>query len=365
MTRYITRSEYTDNKYLPRNIRTSNRLGKYGITQRDVCLEVMYIITGLRFNPLRLIEFIENFYDYREFLSYNSRVYVINLFVSKHIHDLENFTINGKRLYRYSPKEICAHVPLVVLLSNDDTIMPIPISTIYDHNDYYNISNHNYYHAVTECSIDIGKDFYTISEYDIGSGLFYCDYTFDDDNTIYMEPFIGDIKITPELLDFISVNKPSLDRYMRNRIEFIKYKIHKFHNYIETNINSIVSENSPPELVKIFNELVPYELVPYEIMSSILIPNELVPNEKFEPKYMSLTQIKKELERKRIQELVQARKRIKELKQEHKQELEQERKHIRELIEESYELEQELEQERKRIQELEQELDKLKNIINT
>ena len=197
--------------------------------------------------------------------------------------------------------------------------MPIPISTIYDHNDYYNCSNNNHYSAITECYFDIGKDFYAIREYDIGSVLFYCDYTFDDDdNSIYMKPFLEDIKITPELLDFISVNRPSLDKYVRNRIEFIKYKIHKFHNYIKTNIKSIVSENSPPELVKIFNELVPYELVPYGFGSNILIPNELVPNElvpneKFELKYMSLTQIKKEQERKRIQELVQARKRIQEL----------------------------------------------------
>ena len=330
MTRYINRSEYTDNIYLPFSI--SNKLGKYGITQRDTCLEVMNMITGLRFHPHYLVDFIEKFYDYREFLSYNSRVYVINLFVSKHIHDLENFTINDKRLYRYDPKEICAHVPLVVLLSNDDTIMPIPISTIYDHNDYYNCSNNNYYSAITECCIDIGKDFYTIREYDIGSGLFYCDYTFDDDdNTIYMKPFLEDIKITPELLDFISVNRPSLDKYARNRIEFIEYKIHKFHNYIKTNIKSIVSENSPPELVKIFNELVPYELVPYGFGSNILMPNELVPNEKFELKYMSLTQIKKEQERKRIQELVQARKRIQELEQE-LNELEQELNELKNIV---------------------------------
>ena len=91
MTRYITRPEYKENIYIPRII--SNKFKKHGFTERDTCLEVMNMITGLRFYPQFLVDFIENFYDYREFLSYNSHVYVINLFVSKHIHDLKTLQL--------------------------------------------------------------------------------------------------------------------------------------------------------------------------------------------------------------------------------------------------------------------------------
>ena len=298
MTRYITRSKYTDDSSV-KNI--SDTFKKYGITSNEKYSEKMKKIVDVYFTN-RLVAFIEKFYDYREFLSYNSHVYVIKLNVSKHMYDLENMRINGKRLYGVSPSTICTQIPLVVLLSNDDTIIHIPTSIIYDnYNDYYNcISNNNcLYRCNCECESKLEFDrrasIYSICGYDVGSVLFYCDYMFDAVNNVIHDDtktefhngksYYVDIKIPSGLIDFISADRPSLEHYAIDHRKFNIYKLPKFTEYIETNINSIVSENSPPELVKIFNELTSHE--------------------EFEPKYKSPTQIKKELARKRIQELEQ------------------------------------------------------------
>ena len=289
MTRYITRSKYTEDSSVY-DIR--NTFKKYGITNYNNCFEAMKKITGTYADPLIISRFIRVFYKYREFLSYNSRVYIIKLYVSKHMYDLENMRINGKRLYNIVPDTIYTEIPLVILLSNDDTIIPIPISTIYHNNDFYNLDC--YYKCRSGNDFYIyDKTFYDINSYDIGSVLFYCDYMFDDcDEVICNHSCIDadddterniDISVPSGLIDFISANRPSLEHYTIGHRKFNIYKLPKFIKYIETNINTIVSENGPPELVKIFNELTSHE--------------------EFELKYKSPTQIKKELTRKRIQEL--------------------------------------------------------------
>ena len=299
MTRYITRSKYTEDSSV-KDI--SNTFKKYGITNSENHPKEMRQITGVYFDTNQLVDFIEKFYDYREFLSYNSRVYVVMLCVSKHMYDLENIRINGKRLYNVSHSTIYTKIPLVVLLGNDDTIIPIPITTIYDHKDYYNYSGNAYYVCRSESHFDINmRLFYDITYYDIGSTLFYSDYMFDDVNNVILDntrkqssgnsSYVVNIKIPPGLLDFISADRPSLEHYAIDHKIFNDYKLPKFIEYIKTNINSIVSENGPPELVKIFNELRSRE--------------ELTSHEEFEPKYISPTQIKKEQARKRIQELEQ------------------------------------------------------------
>ena len=291
MTRYITRSKYTEDSSVDD---IGNTFKKYGITSYKDCFEPMKKITGTYVDPLILLQFIRTFYNYREFLSYNSRVYIIKLYVSKHMYDLENMKINGKRLYDIGPDTIYTEIPLVVLLSNDDTIIPIPISTIYHNNGFYNYDC--YYKCKSGNTFYIhDKTFYDIYYYDIGSVLFYCDYMFDDfDEVICTHSCIdvGDgeerninISVPSGLIDFISADRPSLEHYAIDHRKFNIYKLPKFIEYINSNINSIVSENSPPELVKIFNELTSHE--------------------EFEPKYKSPTQIKKELARKRIQELEQ------------------------------------------------------------
>ena len=293
MTRYITRSKYTEDSSVKSIYDTFK---KYGITDSKNYPEDMKKITGTYFNTKQLVDFIEKFYDYREFLSYNSRIYVITSYVFKHMYDLESVRINGKRIHGVSPSTICTEIPLVVLLSNDDTIIPIPISTLYNtFNDCYVYSNNNYCNCCSSCETIHIRELYYIRSYDIGTELFYCDYMFDNanntihDNThsIYHDgkSHKVDIKIPSGFLDFISANRPSLEHYTIDRYKFNKYKLPKFIEYIHTNINSIVSENSSPELVKIFNELTSHE--------------------EFVPKYISPTQIKKEQTRKRIQELEQ------------------------------------------------------------
>ena len=293
MTRYITRSKYTEDSSVKDTI--SNTIKKYGIKNCEKCSEEMKKIINCYLEVDRLVNFIENFYKYREFLSYNSRVYIIKLYISNNTCDLVNMRINGKRLYGVNNSTIYTQIPLVVLLSNDDTITPIPISTIYFHNEYYNYCNDDCYNCSSDVNFNTYNRIYDIYSYDIGSNLFYCDYMFYDvNNTIYDYSYVNTngtsyvnsgIKIPTGLIDFISVNKPSLEHYAIDRRKFYKYKMPKFIEYIRTNINSIVSENSPPELVKIFNELTSHE--------------------DFEPKYISFTQIKKEQARKRIQELEQ------------------------------------------------------------
>ena len=309
MTRYITRSKYTEDSSV-KNI--TDVIKNYNCENKSV---IFYNLKNTPINSNFINDFIETLYDYREFLSYNSHMYIIEMKVSTHKYDLYNMTINGKHLYNV--REPYSKIPVVALLSNDDVIIPIPIELVHKHNDYYgnfsfNHSNHDNYSAAFNCNIRV---------YDIGAKLFYCDYLFDDINYVihsYSYEYISydrykivnkDIKIPPELLNFISVNKPSLEYFATDHNCFKKYKLPKFIECIKTNIKSIVSENGPPELVKIFNETVSYE--------SPL--RELISHEVFEPKYISSTQIKKEQARdiiqeiERIQDLIHIHERIQEL----------------------------------------------------
>ena len=275
MTRYITRSKYTEDSSVKSIYDTFK---KYEITSYENCAYELRKLTDTYFNTNQLVDFIEKFYDYREFLSYNSHIYVIEISVPNYIYDLKNMTINGKHLYNVNPIDSYTNIPLVVLLSNDDSIMPISVSTIYDnHDDYYNYYKYGSY---IYCGNKQKISKYRISTHDIGTSLFYCDYMFDDvDNVICNHSYVkslngtkcvnNDIIIPSELIDFISVNKPSLEHYAIDHHKFNDYKLPKFIECIENNINSIVSENSPPELVKIFNELTLHE--------------------EFEPKYITCT----------------------------------------------------------------------------
>ena len=311
MTRYITRSKYTEDS----SIKDINDvIENYNGENKSV---IFYNLKNTPINSNFINDFIETLYDYREFLSYNSHMYIIEMKVSTHKYDLYNMTINGKHLYNV--REPYSKIPVVALLSNDDAIIPIPIELVHKHNDYYgnfsfNHSNHVDYSTAFNCNI---------RAYDIGAKLFYCDYLFDDINYVihsysyktdsyYHYKIVNDdIKIPPELLNFISVNKPSLEYFAADHNCFKKYKLPKFIECIKTNINSIVSENSPPELVKIFNETVSNELP----------LRELISHEKFEPKYITSTQVKKEQthesiqEIERIQDLIHIHERIQELEQ--------------------------------------------------
>ena len=275
MTRYITRSKYTEDSSVKSIYDTFK---KYEITSYENCAYELRKLTDTYFNTNQLVDFIEKFYDYREFLSYNSHVYVIEISVPNYIYDLKNMTINGKHLYNVNPIDSYTNVPLVVMLSNDDSIMPIPVSTIFDnHDDYYNYYKYGSY---IYCGSKQKIFKYRISTHDIGTSLFYCDYMFDDvDNVICNHSHVkslngtryvnNDIIIPSELIDFISADRPSLEHYAIDHHKFNDYKLPKFIEYINSNINSIVSENSPPELVKIFNELTLHE--------------------EFEPKYITCT----------------------------------------------------------------------------
>ena len=311
MTRYITRSKYTEDS----SIKDINDvIENYNGENKSV---IFYNLKNTPINSNFINDFIETLYDYREFLSYNSHMYIIEMKVSTHKYDLYNMTINGKHLY--DVREPYNKIPVVALLSNDDAIIPIPIELVHKHNDYYgnfsfNHSNHVDYSTAFNCNI---------RAYDIGAKLFYCDYLFDDINYVihsysyktdsyYHYKIVNDdIKIPPELLNFISVNKPSLEYFAADHNCFKKYKLPKFIECIKTNINSIVSENSPPELVKIFNETVSNELP----------LRELISHEKFEPKYITSTQVRKEQARdiiqeiERIQDLIHIHERIQELEQ--------------------------------------------------
>ena len=309
MTRYITRSKYTEDSSV-KNI--TDVIENCNCENKSV---VFYNLKNTPINSNFINDFIETLYDYREFLSYNSHMYIIEMKVSTHKYDLYNMTINGKHLYNV--REPYSKIPVVALLSNDDVIIPIPIELVHKHNDYYgnfsfNHSNHDNYSAAFNCNIRV---------YDIGAKLFYCDYLFDDINYVihsysyktdsyyHYKIVKDDIKIPPELLNFISVNKPSLEYFAADHNCFKKYKLSKFIECIKTNINSIVTENGPPELVKIFNETVSNELP----------LRELISHEKFEPKYITSTQIKKEQARdiiqeiERIQDLIHIHERIQEL----------------------------------------------------
>ena len=350
MTRYITRSKYTEDSSV-KNI--TDVIKNYNCENNSV---IFYNLTNTPIYTNFINDFIETLYDYREFLSYNSHMYIIEMKASTHKYDLYNMTINGKHLYNV--KEPYSKIPVVALLSNDDFIIPIPIELVHKHNDYYgnfsfNHSNHDNYSAAFNCNIRV---------YDIGAKLFYCDYLFDDINYVIrsysykMYPYDryeivkNDIKIPPGLLDFISANRPSLEYFAADHNCFKKYKLPKFINCIKTNIKSILSENSPPELVKIFNETVSNELP----------LRELISHEVFEPKYTSIAQIKKEQAHENIQESEQAHENIQESEQAHEikqeseqaHEIKQERERIQILIH-MYE----------RIQVLEQELHKLRKIV--
>ena len=290
MTRYITRSKYTEDS----SVKDINDvIKKFGIKNKS---NIFYNLTNTSINSNFIYDFIETLYNYREFLSYNSHLYIIEMNVSTYKYDLYNMTINGKHLYHVI--EPYSKIPVVALLSNDEAIIPIPIKLVHKYNDYYgnfsfNHSNCNNYSTEFNCNI---------RTYDIGAKLFYCDYLFDDiKNVIHSFLYENhklvniDIKIPPELLNFISVNKPSLEHFATDHNYFKKYKLNKFIICIRTNIKSIVTENGLPELVKIFNETVSHELV----------LRELISHEEFEPKYTSPTQIKKEQARERIKQLEQ------------------------------------------------------------
>ena len=289
MTRYITRSKHIETKSITQLLDFFEICPVDNMHTGTYACAMNYISQGLghweriKHTGQNYINIINLLYNFRDFISYNSYLYIICM-----NYPITNFKNNKAPVIKSKHIKInkqydntyTTKIPLAVLLSNDKCLLPIDISFIYS-NKYYNVIKPKYNKLFKPALLKSSHIIhYDIETYNVGNLVFACDYLFDyTRNKIQVSSnTFKDVCVPMNKLDFISVNRPSLEHYIISAYKYNNYKLPKYIEYIKTNINSIVTENSPPELVKMFNELTLHK--------------------EFVPKYIS-TQIKKKRIRKR------------------------------------------------------------------
>lgn len=259
MTRTIIRSDINETE----NIVDSGELF-------DSVIKVLPYSTldMIRYNSVN--DFIKAFYNYRDYLTYNSRLIVIYAKVTSYdiIKEYKGspgrYTISYKPItddYMRSVLKVpkidetwycnnsttvsrCHPVAALLTLKNDE-ITPFDISQLNDMTKLiYGYKTH-----------DIGYNF-TIRIFNIGIPLFKIDYLYDPKSNIIKLDKNSNTQVPLHLIDFISANKPSIKHFIDESVKFERYSM--LLSYINEHLREILSDQCSKEVLDLYDERFKY-----------------------------------------------------------------------------------------------------------
>ena len=219
-------------------------------------------------DELRIIDFMSIFYKYRDVLGYNSFLFIPYVRIMKQGHGLCIYcdTHQSPRpciRYYLTGTEIPSFLPQIpedlVIGSLEDDHFYYPVAALLTTKDNKIIPLDN---SVIERIYKINKSLirslsietsFTLHCVDVGAFVFMCDYLYSPKtNSIKIEFQNRDVEIPTSMVDFISINKPSLCDFVSDSLNYRVFIFPKITSFIAENYKDIITDIYDSEAIEQF-----------------------------------------------------------------------------------------------------------------